>query len=323
MKEYVNIGDVKIEKTAILAPMASVSDRAFRLICKKFGAALVYSEMVSVKGIYYNKEKSKDLLKITEEERPMAIQLFGDDERFFEKALPIVLENKPDIVDINMGCPVNKVVRNNSGAALMKNPKLAEKIVRKVVSNSNVPVTVKIRKGWDENSINFVEFSEMLQNCGVSAIAVHGRTKEQGFKGKADWEVVRKLKEKLSIPIILSGDVVNLDDVEKAYKEIGADLIMIARASFGRPFIFKQIKEFMETGKILKDPKKDEIVEIMLEHIKTIFELEGKEVAAKKSRAQAMRYFFGFNKAAKIRKKCSLISCFEDVLEIAEFAKNF
>ena len=323
MKEYVEIGNVKIKRTAVLAPMAFVADRAYRLICKKFGAALVYSEMVSVKSICDNYDRVKDRLKITDEERPMTIQIFGEDENFFEKALPTVLENKPDIIDINMECPEDVVVLKGAGCALMKNSKVAEKIVRKVVSNSNVPVTVKIRKGWDNNSVNAVEFSKMLQDCGVSAIAVHGRTKEQLFRGRADWDIVRKIKESVSVPIILNGDIFSLDDARKAYETTDADLIMIGRGSFGMPFIFKQIEEFYERGKILKEPEKEEILETMLEHIKNIFKFEGKVKGAKKARAQAMRYFSGFKKAAEIRRKCSLISCFEDVLEIAESAKNF
>ena len=320
--EYIKIGNVKIEKTAVLAPMASVADTALRLTCKEFGAALVYSEMVSVKGIYYNKERSEDLLKIREKERPFAIQIFGDDPKFFELAMPTVLEHKPDLIDINMGCPATKVVKNNSGSALMKNPELAEKIAKIVVLNSPIPVTVKIRKGFYEKDSNAVSFAKMLQDCGVSAICVHGRTKEQLFRGKSDWDIVKKVKENVSVPVILSGDVTSVELLEKAYKTTNVDLVMIGRQAAKKPWIFKQIKEFKETGKILKEPTEEEILKIMLKHIKKLFELEGEVLGARKARSAAIRYFGGFKNVAKIRAKCSFISSFDDVLELVSFVKK-
>ena len=320
--EYIKIGNVKIEKTAVLAPMASVADTALRLTCKEFGAALVYSEMVSVKGICYNKERSEYLLKIREKERPFAIQIFGNDPKFFELAMPTVLENKPDLIDINMECPEDVVTLKGAGCALMKNPELAEKIAKTVVLISPVPVTVKIGKGFYENDSNAVSFAKMLQDCGVSAICVHGRTKEQLFRGKSDWDIVKKVKENVSVPVILSGDVTSVELLEKAYKTTNVDLVMIGRQAAKKPWIFKQIKEFKETGKVLKEPTEEEILKIMLKHIKKLFELEGEVLGARKARSAAIRYFGGFKNVAKIRAKCSFISSFDDVLELVSFVKK-
>ena len=322
MEKFIKIGNVKIKKTAALAPMASVADTAYRLICKKFKAALVYSEMVSVKGIYYGSKNSNALLNILEEERPMAIQLFGEDPKFFALALEKVLEKKPDLIDLNMGCPVNKVVKNGAGSKLMQNVELAEKIACVVVKNSNVPVTVKLRKGWDEGNVNVCEFAKRMENCGVSAITVHGRTREEMFSKKADWEIISRVKENVSIPVIANGDIKTVLDCAKVYEKTNADLIMIGRGSFGRPWIFKQIDEFLSYGKILKEPNILEITNIMLEHIKKIFEMEREEIAVKKSRAQAMRYFFGFKNAAKIRRMCCKFNSFDDVLKLREYLLN-
>lgn len=322
MEKFIKIGNVKIKKTAALAPMASVADTAYRLICKKFKAALVYSEMVSVKGIYYGSKNSNALLNILEEERPMAIQLFGEDPKFFALALEKVLEKKPDLIDLNMGCPVNKVVKNGAGCKLMQNVELAEKIACVVVKNSNVPVTVKLRKGWDEKCVNVCEFAKRMENCGVSAITVHGRTREEMFSKKADWEIISRVKENVSIPVIANGDIKTVSDCTKVYEKTNADLIMIGRGSFGRPWIFKQIDEFLSSGEILKEPNILEITNVMLEHIKKIFEMEREEIAVKKSRAQAMRYFYGFKNAAKIRRMCCKFNSFDDVLKLREYLLN-
>lgn len=319
MEEFIKIGNLKIEKTAALAPMASVADKAYRLICKEFKACLVFSEMVSVKGICYDSKNSKKLLKITEKERPMAIQLFGEDPKYFLLAMDEVLKNKPDIIDLNMECPVKKVVKTGAGCSLMKNVEVAEKIASVVVRNSNVPVTVKIGKGWDKNSVNACEFAKRMQNCGVSAITVHARTKEEMFSKKADWDIIRQIKKSVSIPVIANGDINSLEDVEKVYKTTNCDLIMIARASFGRPWFFEQINKFLKTGQILSEPTKVEIFNIMLRHVKKIIEFEGEVLGLKKARAAAMRYFHGFKNAAKIRKLCSKICCFEDVLNLKKY----
>ncbi len=318
LEKHVRIGDVVVKKTAALAPMASVSDTAYRLICKEFKACLVFSEMVSVKGICYGSKASKNLLKIRKEEKPIAMQLFGEDPECFEKALPTVLLQKPDIIDINMCCPVKKVVKNGAGCALMKNVKLAEKIAVAVVKNSNVPVTVKIRKGWDDGSCNFCEFAKRMEACGVSAITLHPRTRAQMFSEKADWQAILKLKKSVKIPVIASGDIKTVELCKKAYDETGADLVMIGRSSFGKPWIFKQIDDFFTTGKFESEISVIEIFDIMLRHIKKIIYFEGEEKGMKKARFHALRYFYSFKNAAKIRKFCCKISTFEDVLKIRE-----
>lgn len=318
----IKIGKLAIKKTAVLAPMASVADRSYRLMCKKFGAGLVFSEMISVKGICYNLKKTENLLKITKEERPMALQLFGEDPKYFELALDVVLKHQPDIIDINMGCPVRKVVRNGAGSSLMKDVKLAEKIARVVVKNSNVPVSVKIRKGWDDENVNAIEFAKAMQNCGVSAITVHGRTKEQMFSGKADWDIVEKIKKSVNIPIILSGDVKTVKDVKAAYEKTDVDLVMIGRATFGRPWIFEQIIDFLSTGKFKENVSVEFVLDVLLEHVKKIFEYEEYDVAVRKTRSVAMRYLTGFKNAAKFRKMCCGFCSFEDVLKFVDFVRS-
>lgn len=320
MESFLKIGNVKIKKTAALAPMASVADTAYRLMCKKFGAALVFSEMISVKGIFFNPEKSEKYLNITPKERPMAIQLFGEDPKYFELALPKVLQYAPDIVDINMGCPVNKVVKTGAGCALMKNIELATKIAATVVKHCNVPVTVKLRKGWD--TTNVCEFAKRLQDVGISAITIHGRTRKDMFTGQADWQIIREVKKSLSIPVIANGDIKNAEQAKKAYEITNADLIMIGRGSFGQPFIFKQISDFLKTGTQPKTPNIFEILNTMLTHIKLICKFEGEEKGIKKARAQATRYFNNFKNAKHIRQICNKLNTMDDILKLKEKILN-
>ena len=318
----IKIGNVAIEKTAALAPMASVADTAYRTMCKKFGACYVVGEMVSVKGLYFSPQKALDLLSITPKERPMAIQLFGSQPKYFEYALPKVLESKPDIIDINMGCPVPKVVKTLSGCMLMKNPELAEEIAKCVVKNSPVPVTVKIRKGWDENNVNAVEFSKRMQNCGISAITIHGRTKTQMYSGKADWEIIAKVKNSLDIPVIANGDVYSPESAKKMYDVTGADLIMVGRGSFGRPWIFSQIASFLKTGRYDPDPPLARQMQIMLEHIRLICDNKGENSGMKQARAQAIKYFRGIKGAARCREICSRLTTFSEIYELVKNISN-
>ena len=264
MAEYINIGKVKIKRTAALAPMAGVADRAYRLMCIKYGAAYVVSEMVSAKGICYSDRKTAELCTVTDGERPMAVQLFGNEPEFMEKAVNIVLEYKPDIIDINMGCPVPKVVNTGAGSAVMKNPELAGKITAAAVrAAGDVPVTVKIRSGWDKNSINAPEVAKYAEDAGAAAVAVHGRSREQFYSGTADINIIKAVRNAVSIPVIGNGDVNNAESCMKMYRETGCDLVMIGRGSYGNPFIFREIESCL-SGKEYIPPSLDEKMNVML-----------------------------------------------------------
>ena len=269
----INIGNVSIKKTAVLAPMASVADRAYRLICKKYGASYLVSEMVSAKGICYSDKKTSALCTVTDEERPMAVQLFGSEPDFMAEAVKIVLQYNPDIIDINMGCPVPKVVNTGAGSALMKDIKLASQITESAVKSAEgTPVTVKIRSGWDSEHINAVEMSKALENSGASAIAVHGRTREQFYSGKADWNIIKQVKESVSIPVIGNGDVTDLDSCIEMYKNTGCDLVMIGRGTYGNPFIFDAIDSYFKR-ETYTPPDVSEKMRVMLEHIRLILSM--------------------------------------------------
>lgn len=236
------IGNVEIKNNVFLAPMAGITDLAYRSICKEFGAGLVYTEMISAKGIYYNDEKTKLLTQIDEKERPVAIQIFGSDADIMANVAKRMSE-KADIIDINMGCPAPKVIKNDDGSKLMLNPVLIDEITYKVVKSSTVPVTVKIRKGWNDENVNAVEIAKILEKNGVSAVAVHGRTREQFYSGIADWDIIKKVKESVDIPVIGNGDIIDIDSANKMIEYTGCDAIMVGRAALGKPWIFKEIIE--------------------------------------------------------------------------------
>lgn len=316
----VNIGNVTIEKTAVLAPMASVADRAYRLMCKKYGAAYVVSEMVSAKGICYSDRKTAELCTVTPEERPMAIQLFGSESDFMAEAVKIVLEYNPDIIDINMGCPVHKVVNTGAGSALMKNVSLAAEITESAVrAAGNVPVTVKIRSGWDSQHINAVEMAQALESSGAAAIAVHGRTRDQLYSGKADWEIIRQVKNAVKIPVIANGDVTNADSCINMYEKTGCDLVMIGRGSYGNPFIFEEISSRL-AGKDYTPPDVREKMKVMLEHIRLILSLSEKpeELAMHEARKHASWYMNGYYGSAKFRGRCYQLSSYAEAEALAE-----
>lgn len=314
--KFFKIGNVNIEKSAALAPMASVADVVYRKLCKQFKASYVVSEMISVKGICFNEKAMEKYMKITQQERPMAIQLFGSDPYYFELALEKVLKFQPDIIDLNMGCPVRKVVRSGAGCKLMTNVKLAEKIVLAVVKHSIVPVTVKIRMGWDENSVNALEFSKRMEACGVSAITIHGRTRSQFYSGKSDWNFIAKVKQNLKIPVIASGDVFDAVLAEELYLKSGADLIMVGRGSFGKPWIFYEIYHYLKTGKLLKEPNFRFKMKVMLKHIKDLCCEYGENSGMKIARFHAINYFHNFENAAKFRMRCSKLKKFNDAVNL-------
>lgn len=314
----VKIGSVSIERTAALAPMASVADKAFRVLCKRFGAAYVVGEMASSKGLCYSDRKTAELLEVTESEMPMAVQLFGDEPKFMAKAAQIASEFKPQIIDINMGCPVPKVAGNGSGSALMRSPELAGEIVKAVVSATDIPVTVKIRKGWDDNSVNAVEFAKLMEQNGAAAIAVHGRTRQQYYTGVADWEIIKAVKDAVSVPVIGNGDVISVESCVDMYKKTGCDLVMIGRGAYGNPWIFKQIEHYYKTGEIMALPTLAERMEVMLEHISLICEYKGERVGMKEARKHAAWYVKGLRSAAGLRRECGMLSTYEDAKALAK-----
>lgn len=317
--QYVKIGNVKIEKTSALSPMASVADRAYRTICRKFGASYVVSEMVSAKGLCYSDRKTKELCTVTDSERPMAIQLFGSEPEFISHAVEIVSEFNPDIIDINMGCPVPKVVNIGCGSALMRDIKTAYAVAESAVKMSKVPVTVKFRSGWDENSVNAVEFAKAMESAGVSAIAVHGRTRQQFYSGNADWNIISEVKKNVSIPVIANGDVKDLKSCLDMYEKTRCDLVMIGRASYGNPFIFDEIKAYYEDRKYTP-PSPEYKMQIMLEHIRLIlnFSQKPENIAIREARKISAWYMNGYYGSAKFRMKCYSLESYSQAEQLAE-----
>ncbi len=321
--EYIYIGNVKIEKTAALAPMASVADRAYRALCKENGAAYMVSEMISAKGLCYSDRKTEELCTVMDYERPYALQLFGDDPAFVSEAARRLMAYKPDIIDINMGCPVPKVAGNGSGCALMKNPALASEIVSQTVKAVPVPVTVKIRKGWDEQSANAPEFAKAMEQAGASAITVHGRTKNQMYSGKADWGIIRKVKSAVNITVIGNGDVTSPQGAEEMYRETGCDLVMIGRGSYGRPWLFRQIRQYLETGEISPEPSLEERLDMMCRQVELAVKYKGERIGMSEARRQCAYYLKGMPNAAEFRRQCGCLSCLSDLKTLCgEVAKT-
>ena len=316
--EYIKIGNVKIEKTAALAPMASVADRAYRLICREYGASYVTSEMVSAKGLCYSDRKTNELCTVTEKERPMAIQLFGNEPEFMERAVEIVSRYNPDIIDINMGCPVPKVVGIGCGSALMRDVKQAAAVAESVVRASSVPVTVKFRKGWDDSSVNAVEFAKAMEASGAAAITVHGRTREQFYTGEADWKIISEVKKNVKIPVIANGDVTDLKSCLDMYEQTGCDLVMIGRGSYGNPFIFKEISSYYK-GEEYTAPTIEEKMSVMLRHIRLILDISEKseELAIHEARKHAAWYMNGYYASAKFRARCYNLTSYSEAEQLA------
>lgn len=314
----IHIGNVEIEPTAALAPMASVADKSYRLMCKEFGAAYLVSEMISSKGLCFGDKKTARLCEIEDCERPMALQLFGEDPVYMGKAAYLLNSFKPDIIDINMGCPVPKIAGNGSGSALMKTPETAFKIAKAAVENACCPVTVKIRAGWDENSVNAPEFAKRLEQAGISAIAVHGRTRNQFYSGKADWNIIAQVKKSVNIPVIGNGDVTSPSDCKAMYEQTGCDLVMVGRGSYGRPWIFDEIRTYIETGILSEEISLEEKMKLMLRHAKLLCKYKGETQGMKEMRKNVAWYVKGLPGSAKIRGECGNLSAYADLERTAE-----
>lgn len=304
------IGNVEIKNNIFLAPMAGITDMPFRLICKEYGAGLVYTEMVSAKGLYYNDDKTKLLTQIDEKEHPAVLQIFGSDPNIMAEVAKKIASST-DIIDINMGCPAPKVVKNDDGSRLMLNPALIDEITKKVVEAVDVPVTIKIRKGWDEEHVNAVEIAQIAEKNGIAAIAVHGRTREQFYTGQADWDIIKKVKENVSIPVIGNGDVIDFESANKMLEYTKCDAIMIGRASLGNPWVFKQIQQ-----KTNEKPSNKEICDVIEKHYEMLANLKGEYVSVREMRKHISWYIKGLPLATEIRKKINENESKEEVLRI-------
>ena len=310
------IGNVTLENNLVLGPMAGVTDLPFRLLCKEQGAGLLCMEMVSAKGIYYNNKNTEQLLAIDEREHPVSLQLFGSDPEIMSEMAKKIEERPFDILDINMGCPVPKVVNNGDGSALMKNPVLAGKIIEKTARAIKKPVTVKIRKGFDDAHINAVEMAKVAEASGSAAIAVHGRTREQYYSGRADWDIIRQVKEAVKIPVIGNGDILTPEDAIRIEEQTGCDGFMIARGAQGNPWIFAQILHYFKTGEHLPKPTAEEMVQMMLRHAKMQLAFKGDYTGIREIRKHAAWYTAGYPNAARLRSAINEVESYEQLEEL-------
>ena len=309
-----NIGNVSLDNRVFLSPMAGVTDLPFRLICKQKGCGMLYTEMINAKALCYNDENTKMMTKIEDEEHPIAIQIFGSEPEYMGRATEILNSHPNEILDINMGCPAPKVVKNGDGSALMRNPKLAEEVMKAVVKNSTKPVTLKIRKGWDDQSINAVEIAKIAEQSGISAVAIHGRTREQYYSGKADWDIIKEIKDAISIPVIGNGDVFEIEDAINMLEKTNCDAIMIGRGAQGNPWIFNRINHYMETGEILPKPTAEEKINTAIEHMKLAVEEHGEYVAVREMRKHIGWYIKGLKNSARYRDEINKLTDSEGVI---------
>ena len=315
------IGNVELRNNILLAPMAGITDLPFRLICEKYGAGLTCTEMISSKGLYYNDSKTKQLLNVENEQRPVAAQIFGSDIEALKKASEYV-GKFVDIVDINFGCPAPKIVKNGDGSKLLQNLELLEQIAREVVKASSVPVTAKIRKGWDKDNIVAVEAAKILESAGISAITIHGRTREEYYSGIADWQIIKKVKEAVNIPVIGNGDIRGKEDAMRMFEETNVDGIMIGRASIGNPWIFEEVVNYL-SGNMQRSVTNEERLNVILEHINLEIQEKGESTAIKEMRKHLAYYIRNTKDASKLREKINKIDNKKELVDcLTEYFKN-
>lgn len=309
------IGDVKVKNNVFLAPMAGITDLSFRILCKEQNVGLVYTEMVSAKGLYYGDEKTQKLMKTDDRERKLALQIFGSDPDIMERVVKEKINNRDDIdiLDINMGCPTPKIVKNGDGSALMKNPLLIKELVSRVVKASDKPVTVKIRTGWDSQNINAVEVAKIIENSGASLLAIHGRTREQFYSGKADWDIIRKVKKEINIPLVGNGDIFTPEDGKKMLEHTECDAIMIGRGARGNPWIFNRTIKLIEEGKIIKKPNNKEKINMCIRHLDLLCENKGEDIAVKEIRKHIGWYIKGMKNSSTLRGKLNTMNSKEKI----------
>ena len=324
--KYPKIGNIELNGWACLAPMAGVSDLAYRVIAKKMGASLTTAEMVSAKGLYYRNEKTKEMLKIAPDEHPMALQLFGSDPDIMAWGAKIMEQAGPDFIDINMGCPMQKVVKNGDGSALMKNIPLAAAVIRAMVKAVQTPVTVKMRLGWSRDTLNAVELAQAAEEAGAAAITVHGRTREDFYTGKADWKEIQKVVDAVKIPVIGNGDVTDGKSAKDLMEETGCAAVAIGRAAWGNPWIFREVNTYLETGEIIPPPSWEMRLQMARRHLHGLCLEKGEYAAVREMRAHASRYFQGLPKATALRQeimKETTEKGFNDVLDSYEKERGF
>lgn len=310
------IGNVSLDGNIVLAPMAGVTDLPFRLLCKEQGADLICTEMVSAKGIFYNNKNTEDLLRIDDRERPVSLQLFGSDPDIISEMAKKIEHRNFDILDINMGCPVPKVVNNGEGSALLKNIPLAAKIIEKTVKAIDKPVTVKFRKGFGADEVQAIEMAKAAEAAGAAAMAVHGRTREQYYSGKADWEIIAKVKDTVSIPVIGNGDIFTPEDAKNMMEQTNCDGVMIGRGAQGNPWIFHQIKTYLETGMVPEKPPFFEVCRMILRHAKMQIEWKGEKRGMREMRSHAAWYTAGYPHSASLRRAMNTVETYEQLEEL-------
>jgi len=319
-----NIGDIKIKNKVVIAPMAGVSNIAFRTIMKEFGAGLIYAEMVSDKALSYRNEKTLNMIEVVEEEKPLTLQVFGGDiKSIVEGAMIIDKESDCDIIDINMGCPVNKVIKNDAGAKLMLEPQKIYEIVKAVVQNVKKPVTVKIRSGWSSDTIYAVEIAKLCEKAGAKAIAIHGRTRSQMYTGKADWDIIRQVKESVNIPVIGNGDILSPEDAKKMLDVTNCDAVMIGRGVLGNPWLVKQTVQYLETGKYDNNINHNEKIKHIIEHMNRLIDLKGEKIALLEMRSHAAWYIKGMKGATYVKREIAKVSTRIELLKIFEEYKEY